>query len=505
MEVELKFTLSSQRQRTLAKHLTKLARTVSATERRHEITQYFDFADHGLYEEGFSLRVRRSDGGYVQTLKSLSSEAGAAMTRFEREWTLARGRLDVTKLAGTPVSRLMAARRDAPIRQIFTTDIDRQVYVVSLEDDAVVEIAVDNGHVRTGESAQAIHEIEFELKAGPVAALYRFASAFHEACPLAISTDSKAMRGYRLAAGRRFEARRADDLELPYDITVAEGFRRILSSGIGQLAANLPFCSADDAEPLHQARVAVRRLRSALTLFGPYLEPEAAGRFETTLKRFGRVLGAARDRDVFIGELASDRAEDQRDGTWLEVIVPPIEVGRRAAYRGVQMLINSPEPTGFILALAGWAESGLWLRPDQKFAKLPDLPLAGIASEMLERLAVKADKRGRRLERRSLDELHTLRKTLKKLRYCTEYCGTLYRRKQVKRYQARAKELLEVLGALNDTAGTEALLDTLDTKDAALTPGIGLISGMSAVRRQKALKQLPKSWKAFAAEPPFWA
>jgi inorganic triphosphatase YgiF len=505
MEIELKFTLSPQRQRTLAKLLAKLARTVSAPVRRHEITHYFDFADHALCGEGFSLRVRHSAGGYVQTLKSLSGEVGAAMTRFEREWTLARGRLDITKLAGTPVSQLMAARRDAPIRQIFTTDIDRQVYVVSLDDDAIVEVAVDNGHVRSGESAQAIHEIEFELKAGSTAALYRFALAFHEVCHLAISTDSKAVRGYRLAAGRRFEACKANDLELPYDITVAEGFRRILGSGIGQLAANLPFCSADDAEPLHQARVAVRRLRSALSLFAPYLEPEAAGQFETTLKRFGRVLGEARDRDVFIGELAGDRAEDPRDGTWLEVIVPPIEVERRAAYRGVQTLIKSAEPTGFILALAGWVESGLWLRPDTKLAKLPGLPLAGIASEMLDRLAAKAGKRGRRLGDRSLDELHALRKTLKKLRYCTEYCGTLYQRKRVIRYQERAKHLLEVLGALNDTVGMDALLDTLDTKDAALIPGIGLISRVSAAKREKALKRLPKAWKAFAAETPFWA
>jgi CHAD domain-containing protein len=124
---------------------------------------------------------------------------------------------------------------------------------------------------------------------------------------------------------------------------------------------------------------------------------------------------------------------------------------------------------------------------------------------MLDRLAAKADKRGRRLRERSLEELHSLRKTLKKLRYCTEYCETLYKHKRVKRYQDRAKELLDVLGALNDTVGSEALLDTLDTKDATLTPGIGLISRVSTANREKALKQLPKAWKAFAAETPFWA
>ncbi len=505
MEIELKFALSPQRQRNVEKLLGKSARAVSGPVRRHEVTQYFDFADLALFKAGFSLRVRQSDSGYVQTLKSLSGEGGAALVRFEREWMLMRNRLDVTRLAGTPVSSLMATRREAPIRQVFTTDINRAVYTLALKDDAVVEVAVDNGHVRSGENAQPIHEIELELKAGTTTALYRFASALHESCHLAISADSKAMRGYRLAARSKFEARKAYEIELPHDVTVAEGFRRIVGSGIGQLAANLPFCSIDDPEPLHQARVAVRRIRSALTLFEPYLDPEAAGRFEATLKRFGRILGEARDRDVFIKELAGERAEDRQNGAWLDMVVPPIEAERRAAYRGVQTLIKSAEPTGFILALAGWAENGLWLRPDGEFAHLPNLKLTAIAPEMLDRLAAKASKRGRRLKDRSLTELHALRKTLKKLRYCAEYCEALYKHKRVKNYQDRAKELLEVLGALNDTVGAEALLDTLDTKDAVLTPGIGLISRVSNANREKALKNLPKAWKAFAAETPFWA
>jgi inorganic triphosphatase YgiF len=504
MEIELKFAVSPQRQRNIEKLLRKLARTVSEPARRHEITHYFDFADLALFHEGYSLRIRQSDSSYVQTLKSLSGAGGAALTRFEREWTLMRNRMDVTRLAGTPVSQLMAASRDVPIRQIFTTDINRVTHTLALDDNAIVELAVDNGHVRSGENAQPVHEIELELKAGPAAALYRFASALHEACPLAISGDSKAMRGYRLAAGGKFEARKAEELELPQDVTVADGFRRILGSGIGQLVANLPFCSSDDPEPLHQARVAVRRIRSALTLFDPYLEPEAAGRFEATLKRFGRILGEARDRDVFIEELAGKKDEDLQNGPWLDMVLPPIEAERRAAYRGVQTLIKSPEPTGFILALAGWAESSLWLRSDAEFGHLPGLPLTAIAPEMLDRLATKASKRGRRLKERSLTELHALRKTMKKLRYCAEYCEALYKHKRVKNYQERTKDLLEVLGALNDTVGAEALLDTLYTKDATLTPGIGLISRASTANQEEALKRLPKAWKAFEAETPFW-
>jgi inorganic triphosphatase YgiF len=500
METELKFALSPQRQRTVEALLAKLSRSMSEPVRRHEITRYFDFADLSLFKHGFALRVRQSDGGYVQTLKSLSG-GGAALERFEREWMLARGRLDVTRLAGTPVSPLMAARREAPIREVFATDIMRVTYSLALDAAAVVELAIDNGHVRSGEKAQAIHEIEIELKAGDTAPLYRFAAALHESCPLMISSDSKAARGYRLAAGGRFEAHKPDDIEMPRDVSTVEGFRRIVGSGLSQFLANLPFCSADDPEPLHQSRIAIRRMRSALALFDPYLEPNAAGRFEATLKRFGQILGKARDRDVFLKDLAALKGEDGQDGAWLELLIPPVENQRREAYRGVQTLIRSAELTGFILTLAGWAESGLWLRASEDLA---NRPLRAIAPDMLDRLAGKAHKRGRHLKGRSLTELHALRKTLKKLRYCTEYCEALYKHKQVRRYQDSAKDLLDILGALNDTVGSEMLLDHLDTKDATLTPGISLLSRSAAAERDKAMKALPKAWKAFEAETPFW-
>ena len=505
METELKFALSPQRQRKVEKLVGKLSRLASEPVRRHEITRYYDFADLALFKAGFSLRVRQSDGAYVQTLKSLSAADGAMPVRFEREWALARDRLDVTRLAGTPVSRLMAARREAPIREVFATDIARVTYSLALDGDAVVELAVDNGHVRSGESAQPIQEIEIELKAGPIASLYRFASALHESCPLSISSDSKAARGYRLALGDRPEAVKAEEVELPRDISAAEGFRRIIGSGLGQFVANLPFCSAEDPEPLHQSRIAIRRMRSALALFGPCLEPEAAERFEATLKRFGRILGEARDRDVFIKGIVAEKEEYRQNGAWLEMVIPLIETERRSAYRGVHTLIHSAEPTGFVLALAGWAQSDLWLRPDGAGGHLAKEPLEAVAPDLLDRLAGKARKRGRRLGERSLAELHALRKTLKKLRYCTEYCEALYKDKRVKHYQARAKDVLEILGALNDTVGSEAMLGSLDTKDAGLTPGIGLLSRSSIAEREKAMKKLPKAWKAFQAETPFWS
>jgi CHAD domain-containing protein len=54
-----------------------------------------------------------------------------------------------------------------------------------------------------------------------------------------------------------------------------------------------------DIEALHDMRVATRRMRAALRVFGDYYEPETVMPLQKGLKRTGRALGAVRDLDVF--------------------------------------------------------------------------------------------------------------------------------------------------------------------------------------------------------------
>jgi CHAD domain-containing protein/uncharacterized protein YjbK len=72
-------------------------------------------------------------------------------------------------------------------------------------------------------------------------------------------------------------------------------YQRMLDNEAGTL-------QGDDPEPLHDMRVAVRRLRSALRLFGPFLDADAVTACNDHLRRAGRVLGAVRDMDVAIQE-----------------------------------------------------------------------------------------------------------------------------------------------------------------------------------------------------------
>ncbi|NBO21420.1 MAG: CHAD domain-containing protein, partial [Rhodobacteraceae bacterium] len=87
-------------------------------------------------------------------------------------------------------------------------------------------------------------------------------------------------------------------------------FRRILLSCARNFDANLAaVLASDDAQGPHHARVALRRMRSALGAFARIIDKEAGAEVETRAKRFFRLLGRVRDADVLLLDFAtpSDR------------------------------------------------------------------------------------------------------------------------------------------------------------------------------------------------------
>ena len=61
--------------------------------------------------------------------------------------------------------------------------------------------------------------------------------------------------------------------------------------------------SGHDTEAVHDMRVASRRIRSGLIVFGPCFKPTDLERWRKAIKGVTKVLGDARDTDVQIGYL----------------------------------------------------------------------------------------------------------------------------------------------------------------------------------------------------------
>jgi CHAD domain-containing protein len=252
-------------------------------------------------------------------------------------------------------------------------------------------------------------------------------------------------------------------------------------------------------------RVAIRRLRTALVLFETHLEPHATERFEAELKRLGRVLGEARDWDVFCLETLPKALDDAPGAGWERLLREAAEVERRTAHRRVEEEIGKPALTGLVLGMAAWAEDGS-ARPALLGDKRMRQRLAKLAPELLDRLAGKVAKRGRRIGRRSDEELHALRKSLKKLRYGVDDLAGLYGRQAVKSYLGGCKELQALLGRMNDAAVAGALAKGLNAGDGAgLAPAVGALARWSEKRRDKALHHLSDAWATFRKTSPFWS
>ena len=222
-----------------------------------------------------------------------------AAQRGEWEWPIEQDTPDLALLAETPAGAVAGDLAGKELEPVFVTDIRRTVRELRVDETTTAEAALDEGTITAGAASEAVSELELELRDGTLAPLYRLALDLHATVPLTIGPESKADRGYRLRTGRAPLASKAPDLDLDRGIGVPEAFREIVAAGLGHLLANQPAAAAGDPEGVHQMRVAIRRLRTALVLFETHLEPHATARFEAELKRLGRVLGEARDWDVF--------------------------------------------------------------------------------------------------------------------------------------------------------------------------------------------------------------
>jgi inorganic triphosphatase YgiF len=504
MEIPLKFRFPAERRRDIDGFLKAKGFGVAAEASRND-TVYFDTPDFALAVAGYSLRVRHIGRAYVQTLKSPAPAGDFAVERFEREWRVSGAAPDLGLLGGTPASPLIASGLPG-LRPVFETRIDRTLYPVDLGGQARIELAIDEGEIKAGAAVEPVHELRLELKDGPREALYRFALELQTALPLTIAAESKAGRGLRLRSGQAPGALKARQPSLVPEVTTKEGLRLVIDSCLAQFIANLPALSlAGDGEGVHQARVAIRRLRSALALFDGRLEAAAAARFEAQLRHFGRVFGAARDWDVFVLDTIPGAADDGMERDWLNLLLRPADGLRCEAHMAVSALAASPELTGFVIALAGWIAGELWIesggRDRDAAAALRDS-----APKMFDRLEAKLRKRGRRIRRKSAEELHALRKSLKKLRYAVEFFSGLYPRKAVGRYREACEGVQELLGAINDAFVADALAARIahDPRNAGLAPSIGMLARWASAKREAALKELPAAWREFGRQSPFW-
>jgi CHAD domain-containing protein len=343
-------------------------------------------------------------------------------------------------------------------------------------------------------------QVGLEIKEGGPPVLMRFGLELLEAVPLSLFNESKAQRGFRLVDGVRPHPHEGHDIRLAPDLSLKGAFRVLVARLLDDLMANQPaVLRGDSVEGIHQMRIDIRRLRTVLVLFEPFLEAHATRHFEDELRRLGQVLGAARDWDVLIEETLPRVIDGASD---LAVVRPLRELAserRRSAHQAAEKALREPAFSRFVLALRLWStEKGAVLK------RFSARELESEAAGMLMRVQSKARKRQRACDKAEPATLHRLRKSLKRLRYGIEYFGALYG-DRAQSYLKRCNALQKRLGDLNDLGTFTRLTEDLaDCHRLDLAPALGLLAENAERIEQKNLGRLDTPLRRFANAPPFW-
>jgi len=491
-EIELKLTIDPAHVERLRCHPV-LKSMVQGKPRRHKLhSVYFDTPEQDLLQAGFALRLRRMSGCWVQTVKGGGSAEGGLHHRNEREWTVRGEKPEPAPSSAPDLALLLTPKLLARLRPLFVTDFWRTAWQLRTPQGAEIELSLDQGEALANNRCQPISEVELELKAGETTSLFEVALAIQKQVPLRVEDLSKAQRCYLLCSGETPPPRMAQQVGLAPEMSVAQAFQRIAGECLAQLHGNVAELG-HDPEYMHQARVAVRRLRSALNLFGVVL-PEALVSVMKELRWLMGYLGPARDWDVFVTQTLPQIAEQLPDNRALARLQADATELRDARRQAALEAILSQRYTRLVLSI------GLQLAR-QRELKAESVALNELATQTLTRQHKRLHRKGRRHATLNTAERHALRIAAKKLRYAAEFFAGIYPHKRARLYLAALAELQDVLGALNDAAVTQRLLSELPVPRGQAA---GIVSGWTACSSRVHLQKLHQAWRNFTRQKEFW-
>ena len=514
-ELELKFAVPSYQQNVLRKNID----TKTAQQQRLS-AYYFDTPNQDLAKKGIALRIRFEDSQWVQTLKTAGDgvakrvELNTVLSLTGTPDTLDVSRLvpDVSLITEpTVVAQLTNIMPLDQLAQALTvqyfTDVQRTSRQIK-KNNSRIEIAYDIGKVgigilnsqkpanNHGLTQSDIHEIEFELLEGDPSDLIDIAKTWCKKYKLYLSTVTKAQRGSLLLVNKQFaEPVKADLAVLPLHKGISQFafLQAVVNNCLVQILPNASAIAegSPDGNLVHQLRVGIRRLRTALKhfKFAPdYIDPT----WLMVLKQTFSLLGEYRDKEILQIKtqplLESVGAPHVEWSTAVDIM--PIDAVRANDF---QILL---------LELIGFTH--LPVPADNPKAKAP---VAKKLEKLFTAIAAASDK----FASLDTDSQHGVRKDLKSLRYVSEFAAPLFANQTNGKKGKKATKLnaflqylepaQDVLGEYNDNVvGHANYLEKAKTDPNALF-AVGWFSG----REQASAEQCAVSLKTVKNAPKFWS
>jgi CHAD domain-containing protein len=362
---------------------------------------YFDTPGTGLRLFGVTLRRRVGGSETGWQLKVPSGTSRTELQSGSRAKTLPAALTE-------SVAGLLAGESLNPVATVITT---RTAYrVLDAEGELVLEIAddqVQSGPPDGDSTLHAWHEVEVEL--GPVGKqkdLKRAGKLLRAAGASPSTTRTKLDRalGPTLPGGQAVAIKSG---------TVGELVGAYLAAQCDVLACN-DVGLRTGAPAVHQTRVAVRRLRSTLRIFGDVVDADPAEELDNELAWYADLLGNVRDREVLgsrLTQLIAEMPVAYVRGPAEAEITKTLATERDVAAQRLNEAMRTSRYLNLVKLLRGWKTAP----PLSAAAEAEDKT----AAKYVKQAQRKADKRLRKADD-DIHQLHQARKAFKRARYAAE-------------------------------------------------------------------------------------
>lgn len=478
-EIELKFQIADEKIETLAKAFQR-----KNTEIKQLQAKYYDTVQFELYKQSISLRQRLENEDWYQTLK-LPTEQNLKRIEFEENLGSIEKPLQCDqylKYKQIPKKiKSLLSQKDQPFTVQFQTQIERKFTLFKFQ-NSEIEVSYDQGKLYTAQQFLNIHELEFELKHGNVQDLISFILPRVKRYGLWLDTRSKAQRGFQLAQNiQENPVQFQTQLHLDQKDHPEVALQKIFNNCLQHLLPNSSAIASGNfnSQHVHQARVAIRRLRSALKTFSNWsihIDPT----WQTQLAEVFRQLGVTRDLNMIREDILPQ----------LDAVHAPQFTLPENAEKQPQKLIalfRSFNYNYLILSLIQFIHQD----PSEKSKN----SICKTALAKTQKLHQKIQSDAENYLNLDIEAQHQTRKNLKRLRYSVEFISSLCNKKELKHYIQAMKPAQKKLGLYNDLIVAEELLANLVVTEPKVWFALGWITAeknRALIESQRALLNFSK-------------
>ncbi|UVO39145.1 CHAD domain-containing protein [Bradyrhizobium arachidis] len=308
------------------------------------------------------------------------------------------------------------------------------------------------------------------------------------------TTNSTMLGSARPAAGRRLPGR------LSAGMACDTAFRIIARRHLAAVLAQHDGTCRGDPEALHQIRIALTHLRTAIRFFSPMVDDALRPKVWTELKWLNSQLGMVRDLDVAIERVVAEAGDE------LAVIaeLQHWDEKRAESHRLLARALQSVRYRRLVEQTTSWIDSGPWsTRRSKEAIRLRRCPLADHAMAQLIEWQRTLLKKARKLRKLDVERRHKLRILNKRLTYSIESLEDLFADKSLTKQKSILKQLRRAqksLGQLNDDARGQTLAASLN--EAVPEAGIRFLDRK---REKKLLRTASTAYRKLEKTKPFRA